>query len=171
MKTGAIEAMIKRYKYEGRLGWATIFGRLIVGYLSAMREPGEVDLVVANPTYPPDVAGHTERVLDAAAREDVLGSWCWDTANPRALIKVAATPRSAGQTKTYDQAIRAADALAEVLVIPDRTRTAGRRILVYDDICTTGLQLDRVARVLKQAGHASHVEGLVLARTPWRPSS
>jgi predicted amidophosphoribosyltransferase len=54
------------------------------------------------------------------------------------------------------------------LVITDMGRTAGRRILVYDDVCTTASQLDAVAECLLDDGRAAAVEGLVLARAPWR---
>jgi predicted amidophosphoribosyltransferase len=41
-------------------------------------------------------------------------------------------------------------------------------VLVYDDICTTGGQLDAVAGCLHDQGGAARVEGVVLARAPWR---
>jgi predicted amidophosphoribosyltransferase len=40
-------------------------------------------------------------------------------------------------------------------------------VLVYDDVLTTGAQLNVCARFLKQRGAAS-VRGLVLARARWR---
>jgi predicted amidophosphoribosyltransferase len=40
--------------------------------------------------------------------------------------------------------------------------------LVYDDICTTGGQLDVIADYLLDQGGAARVEGVVLARAPWR---
>lgn len=44
-------------------------------------------------------------------------------------------------------------------------RFDGQRVLVVDDVMTTGATLDAVARCLKQAG-ASEVVNLVCARTP-----
>jgi predicted amidophosphoribosyltransferase len=41
-------------------------------------------------------------------------------------------------------------------------------ILVSDDICTTGGQLDAVAGCLLDQGQAERVEAVVLARAPWR---
>jgi predicted amidophosphoribosyltransferase len=64
--------------------------------------------------------------------------------------------------------VAAADALLAVLEVPDPTWTSGARVLVYDDVCTTGHQPDRVARVLQDVGGADQVEGLVMARTPSR---
>src|SRR5690348_7483931 len=38
MKTGELDRAIKAYKYAGRWGWGWIFGRVVVGYLSANPE-------------------------------------------------------------------------------------------------------------------------------------
>jgi predicted amidophosphoribosyltransferase len=44
-------------------------------------------------------------------------------------------------------------------------RLNGRRVVVIDDVCTTGATLDACASAVLQAGAAS-VIGLTLARTP-----
>jgi predicted amidophosphoribosyltransferase len=41
----------------------------------------------------------------------------------------------------------------------------GKRILLIDDVMTSGASLNEAAQVLKQAG-AAHVSALVFARTP-----
>jgi predicted amidophosphoribosyltransferase len=51
--------------------------------------------------------------------------------------------------------------------VPDPARTAGKFTLVYDDVCTTGTQLDAVATRLLDDGGAARVEAVVLARAPW----
>jgi predicted amidophosphoribosyltransferase len=81
-------------------------------------------------------------------------------------VKTGPSPRSAGSGLAAK--IEAADALVDVLRVPDPQRTAGKGIIVYDDVCTTGVQIDRVARVLKGQGGATVVVGPVLARAPWR---
>lgn len=173
VKTGPIDAQIKRLKYGQEKGWAVIFGRIVLGYLQHHRQPDEFDLIIANPTYIGPGADrriqHTELVIDAAAEEDVFDEWPFDAREPRALVKTAQTPKSAARGTNYQTKVAAADALLEVLRIPDPSRTTGARILVYDDVCTTGHQLDRVARFLRDAGQADHIEGLVLARAPYRP--
>jgi predicted amidophosphoribosyltransferase len=40
-------------------------------------------------------------------------------------------------------------------------------LVVIDDICTTGGQLDTVAAALLDDGRAQRVQGLVLGRAPW----
>ncbi len=44
-------------------------------------------------------------------------------------------------------------------------------VLIYDDVCTTGIQLDAVAGCLLDQGGAARVEGIVLARALWRACS
>jgi len=43
-----------------------------------------------------------------------------------------------------------------------------KTVLLIDDICTTGTQLNAVAECLLDQGGAARVEGVVLARAPWR---
>jgi predicted amidophosphoribosyltransferase len=166
--SGPLRKAILRYKYNGASGWGLIFGRLLLGWLEqhAATPP---DLIVANPTHlGADGAsfGHTEVVLDVAEREDVLGLWPFDVASPRAIVKTRATAKSARNTAPAKRV--AARELRTALEIPDRSRVEGRRVLVYDDVCTTGSQLDTVAACLLDDGGASHVEAVVLARAPWR---
>ena len=114
---------------------------------------------------------HTEAVLAAAAAESAArpaaaARWEFDTAEPAAIVKIAPTLRSADEPAWYKQA--SATDLRQALRVPDPARIAGRSVLVYDDICTTGGQLDVVAGCLLDQGGAARVEGVVLARAPWR---
>lgn len=166
--SGELQTAIHRYKYGQRHGWRIIFGRLVTGWLNDYAWPGYFDLVVPNPTSPPadpptSLARHTARVLEAAESEDQLGTHNFDCGN---LSKAVATPKSAGLS--WDGKRDAARAHAAAISAADPSRFGGRHVLVYDDVCTTGLQLDGVARVLKDHYGAARVEGLVLARAPWR---
>ena len=69
--------------------------------------------------------------------------------------------RRPGPSEPTGQELRAA------LQVTEPGRTAGKFVLVYDDVCTTGTQLDAVAGCLLDEGGASRVEGVVLARAPW----
>lgn len=167
--SGPLRAKIVNYKYRGKTGWRLIFGRLLVGWLNQHGTATSPDLIVANPTYiGPDGAsfGHTEAVLDAASAEDVLRRWPFDIGSPRVIVKTAPTPKSARNTAPAKRA--AARALRGALRITDPLRTQGQSILVYDDVCTTGSQLDAIADCLLEEGGAAHVEAVVLARAPWR---
>lgn len=167
--SGDLRHTIHRYKYYHRTGWRVIFGRLLLGWLEESAREAPPELIIANPTFVASSSagvGHTEAVLDAAAREDVLARWPFDLSSPRILIKTKPTPKSANTTREAKQA--AARALRDALEITDPSLTQGRRVLVYDDVCTTGSQLDAVAEILLDRGEAASVEAIVLARAPWR---
>lgn len=163
---GELRAKILRYKQDNRVGWATVFGRILLGHLETHYQKDSIDLIIANPTHPTRVPRHTELVIDKAATEDLFGDWPFDTAEPRALVKTAMTPGSGGAGATIDQKRAAAGAVQAALSISDPRRIDGKRILIYDDICTTGYQLNAVASLLRDAG-ATAVGGVVLARTSW----
>jgi len=167
--TGPLKDKIHSYKYASLAGWEVIFARLLVGWLEANAAYDPPDLIVANPTYtdPAHVhPGHIEKIIAAASIEDYERRWIFDTGGPPAIIKTRPTGKSAGQTAAVKRA--AADALRAALVIPDPARTQGRHILVFDDVCTTGSQLNAVADCLLTDGRAARVRALVLARAPWR---
>lgn len=168
--SGPLQQKIHAYKYDGKWGWSVIFGRLVLGHLQEYWPPSAVDLIVANPTYRPPGApgignaphGHTELVLAAARKEDVLREYPFSF---DVIVKTGETPKSA--SGTYAQKAKAAEALRQVLHIPDPAITTGRRIMVYDDVCATGLQFDSIADHLITVGGAAQVFGLALARAPW----
>jgi predicted amidophosphoribosyltransferase len=168
--SGELRVRIHRYKYDGKFGWSLVFGRLLLGWLEANATGFRPDLIVANPTYlEPGSArpGHAERILRSAAKEDLLESWPFDVTDPAAIVKTGPTDKSAGRTATAKR--KAGLELGAVLRVPDPQRTAARNILIFDDVCTTGSQLNAVATCLIDQGKAARVRALVLARAPWRP--
>jgi predicted amidophosphoribosyltransferase len=185
-QSGPLRQAINDYKYRGARHWAVIFARLLLAWLDENMAADPPDLIVANPSFVGAGAqpfAHTEEVLDAAASAEAAASaaaapgaaagrpaseprWRFDTARPRAVIKAAPTLPSADAQAWAKRA--AAAELRGALRVPDRARTAGRFLLVYDDVCTTGGQLDVVAGCLLDQGGANRVEAIVLARAPWR---
>ena len=105
-------------------------------------------------------------VLAHASHYDMHNRWPFDPANDPAITKKASTPRSAGRSFDAKQNAAESHAAAIEFRLPGRIRS--KRIMVYDDICTTGLQLNAVARQLRRWGAVS-VHGVVLARQPWQP--
>jgi predicted amidophosphoribosyltransferase len=171
-QTGTLRRAIHSYKYGGVRSWSVLLGRLLLGWLEQTMTADLPGLIVVNPGYPAaDVPngqefGHTEAVLRAAAAADAVHRWPFDTATPAAIIKTGPTLRSA-DAQAWSKRVTARE-LRDALAVPDPGRTAGRFSLVYDDICTTGGQLDAVAGCLLDQGGAARVEGVVLARAPWR---
>jgi predicted amidophosphoribosyltransferase len=176
-QAGALRRVIRSYKYGGTRTWSVVLGRLVLGWLDQNMAADPPDLIVGNPTFtgsgsqaavgPPPFA-HTEAVLRAAADADVAGRWPFDTRTPAAIVKARPTLRSADGQAWSKRA--SGTELRDAVRVPDRARTAGRFVLVYDDICTTGTQLDAIAACLLDEGGAARVEGLVLARAPWHGS-
>lgn len=154
--------IVHRYKNEGKHGWAQIFARLLLGHLETHWEHEDVDLIVANPSGPDRV--HTSRVLASAQVQDFFDWWPFDNTEDPAFDKTESTGRSAGGT--YPEKHRAAKDHAEALRQVHPELIEGKRIVIYDDICTTGLQLNAVAQRLRDWG-AETVHGIVLARQPW----
>jgi predicted amidophosphoribosyltransferase len=173
-QSGPLRRAINRYKYRGEREWSALFGRLLLAWLDETCAGDPPDLIVANPSFVGPGGqqfAHTEAVVESAAREvggrsGPLPTWNFDTGTPRAVVKTMATLRSADTEAWYKHA--SALELRDALVVPDPGRTAGRYVLVYDDICTTGGQLDSVAACLIDDGRAARVDGVVLARAPWR---
>jgi predicted amidophosphoribosyltransferase len=168
--SGALRDKVHRYKYEGMWGWSIIFGRLLLSWLERNARTNRPDIILANPTYTGEGGapfGHTERVLEKAANEDLLGTWPFDVGTPSRLIKTAATDKSAGNHAPVKR--EAGRRLRGFLRLEDPDCVRGRRVLVYDDVCTTGSQLDAIAGYLVDVGGAAEVRGIVLARAPWRP--
>jgi predicted amidophosphoribosyltransferase len=173
-QAGSMRRAIYSYKYGDVRSLAVPLGRLVLGWLEEHMCADPPGLIVANPGYADAASatgqalGHTEAVLRAAAAADAARRWSFDTATPAAIVKTRPTLKSA-DAQAWSKRVTANE-LREALAVPDPGRTAGRYVLVYDDVCTTGGQLDAIAGCLLDEGGARRVEGLVLARAPWRGS-
>jgi predicted amidophosphoribosyltransferase len=168
-QSGTLRRAINDYKYHDVRAWSSVFGRLLAAWLEQNMAADPPGLILANPSF--TGAGrqefaHTEAVLSAAVEADPARRWPFDTATPAAIIKTEPTLRSA-DTQAWSKRASGYE-LRAALAVPDPCRVAGKFILVYDDICTTGGQLDAVAGCLLDQGSAARVEGVVLARAPWR---
>ena len=89
----------------------------------------------------------------------------WDTRPEQLLVKPVDNPRQSGIT---GEAARRANVLG-VYEIKEGSDIAGKRILLIDDICTSGATLKECVRVLTDAG-AKSVVCAAIAHTPKRES-
>lgn len=146
-----------RYKFGGGRGHAQLFGLLMAQCLQD-RWTQPVDLITWAPLHP---KRRRERGYDQA--ELLARSAClrWSTRPVRLLYKTKDTPAQSGLAGTAARRENAAGAYRAAG--PESVR--GRRILLVDDICTTGATLAECAGVLLSAG-ASEVVCAVAARTP-----
>lgn len=161
--SGPLSDVIGRLKYQGKTGWATIFARLLVGHLTSKWNAGDIGRIIANPASNPE-RDHTARVLAAAVWHDPLKTWPFDPQHDPTIRKTGATQSSAGKDLSGKRAVAEQHGNFLQLVYPGRV--LGKRIVVFDDVCTTGLQLNQVVRRLREWG-ATSVHGIVLGREPW----
>lgn len=163
-RTGTLRNAINAYKYKGQIGWALIFGRVLVGFLDANEEAfRDFDVIIPSPTFV-GAGGrsfdHTWEVLNAAGLES-YGTWPFDNG---LIVKSQPTTPFTGNGWKRRRKIAETE-LHDALDVPDPSAVAGQRVLIYDDIFTDGFTMREVARALRANG-ASDVSGIVLARQP-----
>lgn len=167
MYSGALRDKIHKLKYQGRAGWALIFGRLLVGWMESHPEQMRgVDHIVGNPAHVGrQPIQHIEAIMNAAYTEDVTRAFPLSPPGAHRLVKHVETPRSANRT-LYEKRAAAAAHAAALTWTGDTSDIKGATVLLVDDVFTSGSQLQHVARRLRATG-AADVRGLVLARVPW----
>ena len=164
MRGGTLDEVINRYKYGEVKGWAWIFGRVLVGYLQDLPFPPWT-LIIPMPTYVGDGGrswDHIDLIMKRALIEDPEQPIRRDV-----MRKTKATPRLVQQSGFQARAQVAEREFGPALEVIDPAAVAGKSVLVFDDVFTSGLTLREVARKLKDAG-ATEVAGIVLARQPFR---
>lgn len=149
-----VDRLVQALKYRGDLSVAAYLG----AQLSHALPPGVWDLVVPMPL-------HVRRLRTRGFNQA--------TEIARALVRAHRLPLATSEVRRVIDTAPQADlpwrerqANMRGAFVCDRS-LAGMRILVVDDVMTTGASLDALARALKAAG-AAWVHNLVVARTPPR---
>ncbi len=139
---------IRRYKFRGMSHYADAYGRALAMLL--LRERVSFDVLTWAPISLRRMRrrgyDQTQLLAEAVARE--LGVYCIQT-----LRKTRHNPAQSGQKN-------AAARKANVLGVYEAIRPQcfyGKRVLLIDDIITTGATLSECSRVLRSAGAASVV--------------
>ncbi|MCB1956793.1 MAG: ComF family protein [Rhodocyclaceae bacterium] len=145
--------LVRALKYGGRLDLARWLGECAAGLIA---DPAGWDAVIPVPL-------HADRLRERGFNQaGELARWVAATASiPLAaggVRRSRATPSQAGlAARERRRNLKGAFELTGAL--------PGRRIVVVDDVMTTGATLDELAGVLKRAG-AEAILNLVVARTP-----
>jgi ComF family protein len=161
---GPMREAIHRFKYSRKRVLAEPMGAMMADYLGAPDrvaaaraiEVSEIDRVCPVPLHP---ARLRERGFNQA--ELLAGGVCdrfglvLDTGLLRRVRDTA--PQVSLRREDRARNVRGA------FVVPDRDAVSGQRLLLIDDLATTGATLEECARVLRRAGAAS-VAALTLAR-------
>lgn len=151
---GHVRNAILSFKFHGELGGLDCFGRMLAE-TAAERYSGAFDAV----TWVP-VSQKRLRRRGFDQSRYLAGSMCvdWHVMPLETLRKTVDNPPQSGLD---DAAARRANVL-DVYEAVSPERFAGKRLLLIDDVCTTGATLGSCARVLKAAG-AAEVICLTLA--------
>ncbi|MDR3086714.1 MAG: ComF family protein [Azoarcus sp.] len=147
-----LDKLIQSFKYAHRLALATYLGREIA---SLAAESVVADLVVPLPLHPVRLRerGFNQALELARPVAATLGL----PLDSRTCSRIRHTPAQASLSwKKREKNIRNAFQCTRDL--------SGRRILLVDDVMTTGASLNEFARTLKRHG-ASEITLLVVART------
>ncbi len=145
---------IYQFKYGHFKALAAPLGRLLGSYLE--KEPLAADVLVPVPLHSGRLRDRGYNQSDLLAAE--LGRLCGLPVVSDCLVRLRHTKP---QVKTTG-AIERQRNLAGAFGCRDG-RLAGKRVLLIDDVCTTGATLSSCAIALREAG-ASLVWGLALAR-------
>jgi ComF family protein len=149
-----IRKAIHQFKYQGLKALAQPLAELLDNYWRAL--PPACDVVVPVPLHPRRQRQRGYNHSGLLARK--LGGLIGLPVMEGYLLRhrdTAPQARTAGAEERREN-------VAEAFLCRDQ-RLEGKRILLIDDVCTTGATLDACARALRSAGAAS-VWGLTLAR-------
>jgi len=152
---GPLREAIHHLKYSGRTSLAKPLGSYLEAHWQTASQPA--DLIVPVPLHATRLRerGYNQSTLLA---EQLSRASKLPVVEP-ALIRVKATTPQV----TLNAAERKANVRAAFEARSDLVR--GRRVLLVDDVCTTGATLESSGIALRQAG-ATFVWALTLARAP-----
>ncbi|HLK85989.1 MAG TPA: ComF family protein [Candidatus Binataceae bacterium] len=153
-RENSVAALLRRHKY----GLDQALGRALAEYLDAApaMEPGAYDVIIPVPLHRARLRwrGFNQAALLGAALARRL-ECPLDVAT---LARVRATP-----PQTARDRIQRARNVHRAFTVRRPARVASRRVLLVDDVMTTGATADECARVLREAG-ARRIDVFTLAR-------
>jgi len=155
LHSGPLKKGLHRFKYQRDLGLADIFSELLIDVF--LTTTLDLDMIVPVPlgTKRLRERGYNQAYLLADACAKRLGVDC----KPRVLRRIRETRTQVGLSIVQRQQNVSGAFKAE------SNEVSAKRVLLIDDILTTGATLNACAEALKQAG-AEHVFSLTLARAP-----
>lgn len=150
---GLVRRVIHEFKYRNLRGLAPFLAGLLYDYITENPLPG--DILVPVPLHPKRLRerGYNQSALLAGE----LGRLTGMPVMTDGLRRVHHTPPLARSTSVDDRRARVADAFAS-----QDGKLPGKKVILIDDVSTSGATLNACAEVLKGAGVAG-VRGLVIA--------
>lgn len=158
---GPARRLVHRLKYADRIELAGPMGRWMARAGAELL--ADAELLVAVPLHRRRL--FSRRFNQAAALADAVARVSGVACDPLALARVKATTPQVGLTRA-----QRADNLQGAFRTPPERRgvVAGRRVVLIDDVMTSGATANACARALLRAG-AERVDALVFARVVTTP--
>jgi ComF family protein len=148
--------LVGRFKFQGEPGWAATLARCMGGVAGVDQELACADAVLPMPLAPARLAERGFNQAWLLARQ---------LAGPKSDAHLLLRLRETGSQAALDRAARQRNVEGAFGVEPLRANELkGRRVVLVDDVMTSGASLHAAARALRQAG-AARVSAVVLART------
>jgi ComF family protein len=158
-------ALISAYKFGEQPGWAPFFANLLIkapGVRQALENLQAADLILPVPLSKERLQTRGFNQAWLLARELARPACSTAGADSSLLLRVKNTRP---QTELKREA-RLANVKGAFQIDPLRAPAVkGRRVVLVDDVMTSGASLFTAAQALRSAG-AAHITGIVLARTP-----
>jgi ComF family protein len=150
-------SLIAQFKFQGQPSWARHFALLMQNTPFAADAIEQADALVPIPLS-------FKRLSERGYNQSLLLSQKLNAqkTHPHSLLRMRHT--SAQSTLPRPQRLTNLNGAFAVAPLMS-AQLRGKRILLVDDVMTSGATLQAAAQVLKQAGVA-HVSALVFARTP-----
>lgn len=154
---GDVREAIIRFKFKDHPGYATEFGR-ILGQCIGRELAGQYDLITWIPVSESRLKkrGYDQAMLLAMSAALELGD---------VAVETLTKPKdNAAQSSLEGAEARKSNVLGAYQV-PDPVLVEGKRVLLIDDVVTTGATMDEASRMLLEAG-AVEVVAAALAQPP-----
>ena len=152
---GEVRGSVLRFKFYGKRGYAAAYGRLLAMKL-LQEHPEGFELLTWVPT------GFFRRLRRGYDQAQLLAEAIGAELNMEAVPLLKKIRRNRVQSRIFGDAQRRANVLGAYKVI-DPGQISGKRILLADDVITTGATAGECARVLLTAG-ADQVHCAAVAR-------
>lgn len=149
-----VKEVIHRFKYQGKTACLPSFARL-ADNLPLLVEMGGVDWIIPVPLHP-------TRLRERGFNQALLLARAFFPKDRRVTAGLLVRLRPTEPQTSFNGAARRTN-LKNAFAVVKPHRLAGKKILLIDDVFTTGTTVNECARVLKKAG-AAEVMVLTLAR-------
>lgn len=154
---GLIKEIIRRYKFSGQVAYKDVFIPLMMKNLTRFPLQEDYDLITAIPLSRKRLYERGYNQAEVLARDiaDAIDMEC----NFNCIFKKRHNKKQSLTKNKWARQENVRDTY-----IADYRKIKGKRIILIDDVCTTGSTMDECAKELREKG-ATSVLGVTLAKT------